>query len=132
MAIFTKKVAEELFGELWTRMIKDFGFGKSLKESGISIYFVVTDPDMVMFVDENGPIFGAEAEKKMPVVTMKMKGDIVHKFWLKDLNVPMALALRQVVAKGPVNKVLQLLPLMKPGMEIYPEYCKKFKLPMKA
>jgi len=132
MAIFTKKVAEELFGELWTKMIKDYGFGKSLKESGISIYFVVSDPDMVMFVDENGPIFGAEAEKKMPVVTMKMAGDNVHKFWLKDLNVPMALALRQIVAKGPVNKVLQLLPLLKPGYEIYPDYCKKFNLPMKA
>ena len=131
MAIFTKKVAEELFGELWTRMIKEFGFGKNLKESGISIFFVVTDPDMVMFVDENGPIFGAEAEKKMPVVTMKMKGDIVHKFWLKDLNVPMALALRQVVAKGPVNKILQLLPLMKPALEVYPEYCKKYNLPLK-
>ena len=35
MAIFTKKVAEELFGELWSRMIKEFGFGKSLKESAI-------------------------------------------------------------------------------------------------
>ena len=96
------------------------GLGKVSRSGEYSIFFVVTDPDMVMFVDENGPIFSTKAEKKLPVVTMKMKGNIVHKFWLKDLNVPMALALHQVVAKGPVNKVLQLLPLMKPGMRYIP------------
>ena len=132
MAIFTKKVAEDLFTELWTRVIKEFKFGEKLKENGISIFFVVSDPDVTMFVDENGPLFGAEAEKKTPVVTMKMKGDIVHKYWLKDLNIPKALALRQIVAKGPVNKILQLLPLMKPALEVYPEYCKKYNLPMKV
>lgn len=112
-------------------MIDEFKFGEMLKENGITLLFKVTEPDIVMFVDENGPLFGAEAEAKTPVITMKMKGDTVHKFWLKDLNVPMALALRQVVAKGPVNKILQLLPLMKPGMAIYPEYCEKYNLPIK-
>src|SRR5512136_332504 len=121
MAIFTKKVAEDLFTELWTRVIKEFKFGEKLKENGITILFIISDPDTVMYVDENGPLFGAEAEKKTPVVTMKMKGDNVHKYWLKDLNIPKALALRQIVAKGPVNKILQLLPLMKPALEIYPE-----------
>lgn len=132
MAIFTKQVAEDLFGELWKKVIDEFGFGQKLKDSGITLFFKVTDPDISMYVDENGPLFGAEAETKTPVITMKMKGDIVHKYWLKDLNVPMALALRQVVAKGPVNKILQLLPLMKPAMELYPEYCRKYNLPMKG
>jgi len=84
-----------------------------------------------MYVDENGPLFGAEAQKKTPLVTMKMSGDSVHKFWLNQLNIPKALALRQVIAKGPVNKVLQVLPLLKPGKEMYPEYCKKYNLPVK-
>jgi hypothetical protein len=132
MGIFTEKVALELFGDLWARMIREGDFGKQLKEKGITILFVVNDPDVVMFVDENGPLFGAEAQKKTPLVTMKMSGDSVHKFWLKDLNIPKALALRQVVAKGPVNKVLQVLPLLKPGQEMYPEYCKKYNLPMKS
>ncbi len=131
MAIFTEKVALELFGDLWKRMIKEGVFGKELKEKGITILFVVNDPDVVMYVDENGPLFGAEAQKKTPLVTMKMSGDSVHKFWLNQLNIPKALALRQVIAKGPVNKVLQVLPLLKPGKEMYPEYCKKYNLPVK-
>ena len=131
MAIFNDAARmKEIFGEIWTDMIDNTDFGKELKKSNITILFVVNDPDVVMYVDENGPVFDEEAEKKTPVVTMKMAGDTVHKFWLKNLNVPKALALRQIKAKGPVNKVLKILPLLKPGQEKYPSYCEKFDLPM--
>ena len=42
---------EEMFGEIWTKMVKETEFGTKLKENGISIFFVVNDPDVVMFVD---------------------------------------------------------------------------------
>lgn len=123
-----KQLMEEMFGEIWTKMVKETEFGSKLKENGISIFFVVNDPDVVMFVDENGPLFGEEAKSKIPVVTMKMSADNVHKFWLDKLNIPMALALRHIKAKGPVGKVLQVIPLLKPGKAMYPDYCKKFNL----
>jgi putative sterol carrier protein len=131
MAIFKDtKMAEELFGELWIKMINETEFGKKLKENEISILYITEDPEVVMYVDANGPLFGEEAKAKTPVVTMKMSGDMVHKFWLKQINIPKALALRQIKAKGPVGKVLQLLPMMKPGFALYPDYCKKYNLPM--
>lgn len=130
MPVFkSKELVEEMFGEIWTKMINETEFGSQLKSGGITIYFVVHDPDVVMYVDENGPLFGDEAKAKVPVVTMKMSADNVHKFWLNNLNIPKALALRQVKAKGPVTKVLQVLPLLKPGKAMYPEYCKKYDLP---
>ncbi|MFZ0930465.1 MAG: hypothetical protein WAN11_17805 [Syntrophobacteraceae bacterium] len=122
-------LAQELFGALWTEMIAETEFGKALKEAEITILFVVHDPDLSMYVDENGPLFGEEAQEKIPVVTMKMSLDTAHWFWLKKVNIPKALALRQIKAKGPVGKVLKLIPLLKPGQEIYPDYCKKYDLP---
>ena len=131
MAIFKDtNVVQELFGELWTKMIKETEFGPKLKESELSILFMTEDPEVVMYVDINGPLFGEEAKAKTPVVIMKMSGDTVHKFWLKQINVPKALALRQIKAKGPVGKILQILPLLKPGFALYPDYCKKFNLPI--
>jgi putative sterol carrier protein len=131
MAIFKDtNVVQELFGELWTKMIKETEFGPKLKESELSILFMTEDPEVVMYVDIDGPLFGEEAKAKTPVVTMKMSGDTVHKFWLKQVNVPKALALRQIRAKGPVGKILQILPLLKPGFALYPDYCKKYNLPM--
>ncbi len=132
MAVFTdKKLVEELFGELWSRMINETAFGPKIKKAGYSILYIVNDPDVVMFVDGDGPLFGSEAEKKEPMVTMKMSGDTVHSFWLKNLNIPKAMALRDIRAKGPVTKILQLLPMLKPGQELYPGYCEKYNLPLK-
>lgn len=131
MAVFKdKKLMEELFEELWLKMIHETEFGPRIKNDGISILFIIHDPEVVMFVDGDGVIFGAEAEEKEPMVTMKMSGDIVHKFWLQDLNVPNAMALRQIRAKGPVTQILQLLPMLKSGQALYPDYCEKFKLPL--
>ena len=63
MPVFKDKaIVEEMFGEIWTKMVKETEFGAKLKEGGISIYFVVNDPDVVMFVDENGPLFSLEVE----------------------------------------------------------------------
>jgi putative sterol carrier protein len=130
MAIFNQTVMEELFGELWNKMIKETEFGQKMKEGDVSIFFNIDDPEVVMYVDVNGPLFKEEAKAKTAVVTMKMSGDMVHKFWLKQVNVPKALALRQIKAKGPVGKILQLLPLFKPGFALYPDYCKKYNLPL--
>jgi putative sterol carrier protein len=125
-----KGLVEEMFGEIWNKMVHETEFGPKLKENGISIFFVVSDPDVAMYVDENGPVFGEEAKSRMPVVTMKMSADNVHKFWLNRLNIPKALALRQIKAKGPVGKVLQVIPLIKPAKVMYSDYCEKYNLPM--
>jgi hypothetical protein len=131
MPVFENKgVMEDLFKELWLKLINETEFGAKLKENDITLLFVINEPDVVMYVDEKGPLFSDEAKAKVPVITMLMSGDMVHKFWLKQVNIPKALALRQIKAKGPVNKVLQILPMLKPGQALYPDYCKKFNLPL--
>ena len=129
MPIFTKEVAHDLFGDLWTKMVNETEFGKKLKEDNLSVMFVCTDPEVTMFVDANGPLFDDDAADKTATVTMKMASDTAHLYWLKKLNVPKALALRQIKAKGPVGKILQLMPLLKPGQAMYPDYCKKYGVP---
>jgi hypothetical protein len=131
MAIFKdRETAEKLFLEFWNQLIREHKLGDEFKKNEITILFEIPDLDLVMFVDENGPLFGDEAKSKKSVVTMKMSGDMVHKYWLNKVNIPMALAMRQIKAKGPVNKVLQILPMFKPGQKLYPEYCARYDLPL--
>ncbi len=130
MAIFRDPaVANELFGELWSTLIEKTEFGPKMREANLSVLFLINDPDMVTYVDGHGVVFGDEAKKKTATITMSMSGDTVHRFWLKKLNMPKALALRQIKAKGPVPKVLKLMPLLKPGYGMYEQYCKKYNLP---
>jgi hypothetical protein len=57
----------------------------------------------------------------VPEVVMSMDADIAHNFWLGKVNVTVALARGQMKAKGPVAKILKLLPLTKP---VFPRYKK--------
>ena len=54
-----------------------------------------------------------------PEVVMTMDADTAHRFWLGKVNVTVALARGQMKAKGPVAKILKLVPLTKP---IFPRY----------
>ena len=54
-----------------------------------------------------------------PEVVMTMEADTAHKFWLGKVNVTVALARGQMKAKGPVAKILKLVPLVKP---VFPKY----------
>ena len=54
-----------------------------------------------------------------PEVIMTMDADTAHKFWLGKVNVTMALAKGQMKAKGPVAKILKLVPLAKSAFPRY-------------
>jgi hypothetical protein len=54
-----------------------------------------------------------------PEVVMSMEADTAHRFWLGKVNVTVALARGQIKAKGPVAKILKLVPLTKP---VFPRY----------
>jgi putative sterol carrier protein len=54
-----------------------------------------------------------------PEVTMSMKADVAHRFWLGKVNVTMAIARGEIKPEGPVAKILKLVPLTKP---IFPRY----------
>ena len=48
-----------------------------------------------------------------------MEADTAHRFWLGKVNVTVALARGEIKAKGPVAKILKLVPLTKP---VFPRY----------
>lgn len=56
-----------------------------------------------------------------PEVVMTMKADISHAFWHGKVNLVEALAKKQIVAAGPIPKILKLLPAVQPLYKQYPE-----------
>jgi hypothetical protein len=50
---------------------------------------------------------------------MTMEADTAHRFWLGKVNVTVALARGQMKAKGPVAKILRLVPLAKSAFPRY-------------
>ena len=57
--------------------------------------------------------------KLQPEVVLAMDADTAHRFWLGKVNVTVALARGQISARGPVAKILKLVPLVKPVQARY-------------
>ena len=95
-----------------------------LLESKMVIRFIYSDPDVVMMIDCSGEKVSVRPGDKdtKALVEMSMSSDIAHKFWFGKVNLMAALTRKQMIAKGPIPKVLKLLPAIKPSYEMYPQY----------
>jgi putative sterol carrier protein len=54
-----------------------------------------------------------------PEVVLQLDADTAHRFWLGEINVAVALARGDIRARGPMAKILGLVPLVKPGFPRY-------------
>jgi len=124
MAAFkTTEELNQVMLALWDAIKADKGMGPQLLQSRISISFYYREPESRLTIDcRDGQqmivIVGDTTFK--PVVEMYMKGDLAHDFWLGKVNIPLALISGKIAAKGPVNKALALLPVIKPAFGLYP------------
>lgn len=64
-------------------------------------------------------IWGTEVPL-IPHIEMSMKADIAYQFWHGKINLMTALTRRQIVAKGPIPRILKLLSAVEPMYELYP------------
>ena len=115
--------------DLWKYIVFESGLGEKMREYGVTYKYVITDPDSFLYVDPDNVITGKEANKDA-VITMELTAETIVKFWTKQLSLPVALATRKIKSKGPIPKVLKMLPALKPVFDIFPEYCKKHGIPL--
>ncbi len=130
MAVFRDaKQFYECVGELMDRAKKDPKVGPKIAKSGIIIQFRYTEPEAMTTINARDKpkqpgahidvIHGPCTLK--PDVVMSMKADTSHAFWHGKVNLMGALATRQIVAQGPIPKILQLLPAVLPLYKVYPQ-----------
>ncbi len=115
---------EEVLGGFFRLVKTTPSIAEKLLASNLVIRFNYTDPDVVLVVDCSGDeidVRPGDTDTKAEV-EMSMSSDIAHKFWFGKVNLMAALTRRQMVAKGPVPKILKLLPAIKPSYAMYPQY----------
>jgi hypothetical protein len=118
----------ECVGALMDRAKKDPQVGPKIAKSGIIIQFRYTDPDAVTTVNAKDKptqpgafvdvIHGPCSLK--PDVMMTMKADVAHAFWHGKVNLVAALSKKEILAAGPIPKILKLLPAVQPLYKQYP------------
>ena len=119
--------ADELYayiGRLFTELAEDEELAPRFQRANTIVQYQYRDPEARITVKllegEDGRVDCGDTDLE-PEVTMTMEADTAHRFWLGQVNVTVALARGQIKAKGPVAKILKLVPLTKP---IFPRYRK--------
>ena len=104
----------EFLGGIFRRGMQDPALVERLRPTGVVLRLTYTDPDAVLTVDmANTEIHEGAGNGPAPNVELFMTADTGNRFWLGRIVLPVALAKGQVRAKGPVAKLLTVLPLAK-------------------
>jgi len=114
-------------GGIFEDALADPEIGPKFAESGVILRVVHTEPDAVFTVDmpAGKVLYGDDSRNgPKPVVEMRMKADVGHRFWLGNVNISIALAKGEMRAKGPVPKILKLVPIAK---GLFPRYREKLE-----
>jgi putative sterol carrier protein len=115
--------AEEIYKYLGGVFLaaNDNEVGPKLKGADIDLQVYYTDPEASMTVRLREPAIEVTDGGDNPDADVKlyMPADIGDKFWRGEYNLGVGLAKGQVKAKGPVNKILKLVPLTKPLFPLY-------------
>ena len=133
MAVFeSKEKMVEVLGGLFNLLLSDPDSGPKFAASNITIKFNISDPDAKLFITPGDGKKGEvlwDVKGIKPDVEMTLSGDTCHQFWLKQIGMPIALAKGLIKARGPMPKVLKLLPILKPAFAAYPEWAKSQGMP---
>ena len=121
------KDADEVYsfiGKLFEDLAEDEELAPKFQKANTIVQYRYRNPESEITVKikegEDGQVDLGQTEME-PEVVMSMEADTAHRFWLGNVNVTVALARGQMKAKGPVAKILKLVPLTKP---IFPRYRK--------
>ena len=119
------KDAQEVYdviGKLFVDIASDDELAPKFRKANTIVQYAYREPESTITVrlqeGQPGDVDFGDTEME-PEVTMSMEADTAHRFWLGQVNVTVALARGQIKAKGPVAKILKLVPLTKP---IFPRY----------
>ncbi|MFL5907102.1 MAG: SCP2 sterol-binding domain-containing protein [Solirubrobacterales bacterium] len=123
MAYFSD--AQEVYdtiGKLFADLAADEELGPRFRKANTILQYDYREPEstITLRLQEGEPADVDFGETEMePEVVMSMEADTAHRFWLGKVNVTVALARGQIKARGPVAKILKLVPLTKP---VFPRY----------
>ncbi len=123
----------QILGGLFDKLKCDPQIGPQLRATNMTMRFNYKNPDAAIWVDaaSDPATPGAHVEWRRddggakPDVEMWMTADVAHRFWLGKVSLLVALMKRDIVAKGPIPKIMKVLPVLTPAYAMYQEFLRE-------
>jgi hypothetical protein len=109
-------------GRLFQELAVDPELAPKFRRANTTVQYRMSDPTAQITVDMR-----PDSEIRVdlgpsdldPEVVMTLSADTAHGFWLGKVNLTSALARGDIKARGPVAKILRLVPLVEPSFPRY-------------
>jgi len=118
------KQVTTFYVSLFESMKSETNFEEMLEKSGLTIRFILKDPDAEIFVAPGKVLVNDEINEEA-IAQVEGTADIAHAVWTKKMALTRAMATKKVKVKGPTIGIMKLVPALNPLFDIYPEHCKK-------
>ena len=129
------KECDEFLGGFFRRMSEGVLKGdrelvdiqQKFAEIKLIVKFNLRDPEITMTLDftKNPFTVNINDDTTIPTATFSLTVDVAHKFWHGQVNLAKALTTKTIVARGPIPKILKLMPTIKPLYRRYPMHLKQ-------
>lgn len=106
-------------GGIFEQALAHPDLGPKLAATGVTLKLVTTDPDAVLVLDLPNHRVELGGTGNPADATMRMSSELANRFWLGKVNLPVAMARRQVTVEGRVGALLTLVPSTK---SLFPAY----------
>jgi hypothetical protein len=127
MAVFKDAAdVDAHIGQIFRDAVSDPRLGPRFAESGVVLRVTCTGPACSMTADlPNSKVYFDDDSAPAPNVEMFMEADVAHRFWLGQVNIAAALARGEMRAKGPIPRILKMVPLARTVFPRYIELCER-------
>jgi hypothetical protein len=120
------KDADDVYSQLgrfMQELVADPDVTPALKRADTTLQMRLRQPDAVITLrmpqDDQPAQVDLGQTSLQPEVILQMDADTAHGLWLGEVNAAVALAKGDIRARGPVAKILKIVPLVKPGSPRY-------------
>ncbi len=106
-------------GGILEQALADDDLGPKLAATGVTLKLITTEPDAVLVMDLPRKRIELGAADDPADATLRMTAELANRFWLGKVNLPVAMARRQVGVEGRIGALLKLVPSTK---SLFPAY----------
>lgn len=115
--------ADELYeyvGGIWRAAAEHPEVGAPLTGPGITIQLYFSEPEASLTVSLRDPVRVTDGgDDASADIVVRMPGDIADRYWRGEYNLGIGLARGKILSEGPVDKLLELVPLTRPMFPAY-------------
>jgi putative sterol carrier protein len=115
---------------LWNHIAEDGAMSQQLVKTQLIVRFNYTEPEGQLTVDASDghtlKVYVGKCDLEAHI-EMTMKAEVANEFWSGALNVPAAFVAGKIRTRGPVQKVLALIPVIGPARSLYPAVVQRVK-----